>query len=370
MSTKKEEDISSTEEHQLQKTVTIRRKKTGLFAKRQSSSSQAFIPLQTPDPEHRPVKDVPNLMTFRELLSDTRCGPIKLSTPDDEDSSSSSSSSSSVLVPRSEHDLQAQHEKAFHVIPWQQKLLQARLEALPQPMYYPRELTMQMSHDQMLSTLRQRQQYLPLLTATLEDALLQEAGVFGGRDFPACVNGERCESFRWCCRVQGSEKIIPELNNSNSYKGFACTSIMFQEEYDAFIADGTIPNCRRPCVLCARVTLCDFVMLMRSQKCTTAADDDITTTSTGGGLVLLVTRQPVYQLYRNLVDCEEGYFMHSVLLPKPEEAIIDPVVRPCISAMVLERDTTTGRRRYKQNAIRWKAPEQSQPRIGESVSHF
>src|SRR5689334_8616751 len=125
-------------------------------------------------------------------------------------------------------------------------MLQTRLDALPKPSYYPRDLTMSMARQQMEEAIRRRQMMLPILTTTHERKLLQEAGTFAGVEYPACVNGENCVSIVLYSMIPGTNP---------DEKGFPCTALMFEEEYDALTTTGAKPVVIRACILCCRKTL-------------------------------------------------------------------------------------------------------------------
>lgn len=254
----------------------------------------------------------------------------------------------------------AQHRKAFAAMPWAYQMLATRLKALPKPTYYPRDITVQMAREQIEEALRRRQLALPVMTAAHEQLLLQEAGSFDGLDYPPCIHGANCVASVYYRRFVGVETL-----QATHPTGFACTSVMFEDEYTAFTREGKPPPCLRPCVLCCRKTICDYVLMMRAARCT--ADEK---TASEQGAVFLMQRQHVYQLYRNLVGQPGGYYDVYMLMPRAEEAIIDPVVMLNLSSMTLQLDAATGRRRLDQSVMHWAPLASSVPAVGELESRF
>jgi hypothetical protein len=90
------------------------------------------------------------------------------------------------------------------------------------------------------------------------------------------------------------------------------------------------------------------------------------------GVTFLMQRQHVYQLYRNLVNQPNGFFDRYMLMPKPEESIIDPIALLNLSTLTVTRDAaaTAGRRSLNQTVIHWRPPPGHTPRLGESEQLF
>lgn len=375
------EDVSSTEEHTLrQKTKVIRRKMTGVFSKK---------PVVAPKPVQGQISSA--LLTFADLIHDHSHLNLKANEQacaliaDKKASASAATSSSSGKreAPKdamSEDQMQAAHIKAIQTNPWDYTMLKMRLDALPRPLYYPRDLTVAMAKEQIEDAMRRRQLMLPVLTASHERKLLQEAGTFGGIDYPMCVSEQNCVSVKLHYLIRGA---------TANTTGFPLISVMFEQEYESLVSNKTPPVSRRPCVLCCRKTLCDYVLAMRcaqsapsessaaaassssSSSSTTVTAAAATTTTTGSqGTTFLIQRPSLYQLYRNLVNQPGGFFDMYMLFPKAEEAILDPIVMPNLMSLALDKDETTGQRRLSQAIVEWRPSVPERPRVGENERNF
>jgi hypothetical protein len=365
------EDISSTEEQTLRHKTKVRRKSTGVFAKKTATApkpitGQASAALLTftdlvHDHSHVNLKATEKTCA---LIADKKVtsGASATSTATAAGAAAAGSSTDSAKKepPKpaaTEQELQAAHKKASDTNPWEYTMLKTRLNALPRPSYYPRDLTVTMAKEQIQEAMRRRQLSLPILTATHERKLLQEAGSFGGVDYPACVSGVNCVNVRLHSLVRGA---------AADGVGFPLTAVMFEEEYSALILGGTQPVSIRPCILCCRKTLCDYVLAMRCARC---APNEASATATQG-TTLLLQRQAMYQLYRNLANQPEGFFDMYMLFPKAEEGILDPIVMPNLMSLCLEKDETTGRRRLTQSVMEWRPAPVPKPRVGENEQNF
>jgi ferredoxin len=356
------DDMSSAERQSI--TKKIRRKNTGVFSHRRESTTQ---PTPHDSLSYKALHTTPELHTFAELVKDNthidieatekQCsliGQKRLLPP----SSTNTQTQTQHVDALSEIELAAKQRTAFLSKPWDYLMLSNRLQSLPKPVYYPRDLTLTMSTEQMEEAMRRRQLQLPLMPAEHEQELLQESGLFKvgdmTYDFPACIYGKDCVSVCYINLIPGFEQ---------NTKGFTCTSVMFPDEYQDFIKDGKPPASKRPCILCCRKKICDHVVTLRLFRC---VSDEKTASEQGTSFIL--SRQPVYQLYRNLVNQRGGYYDVYMLFPKSEEAIIDPIVLLNLSALKLE--TVNGRRRIDQRVMHWRPTIVPKPLIGERESHF
>jgi hypothetical protein len=363
------EDLSSAEEQQ-QRRGKIRRKTTGMFHRRSQLAPKPIASIQ-----HRPILDAPELKTFSELVAEnthiklsateTDCSLIgqKKASSGTETSKTnrsistalSSINDTAIEGALSDAALEANHALAYGTNPSEFAMLQVRLNALPEPMYYPREIEKEMSRKQMNDALRRRQLFLPVMNASHEQDLMQEAGSFTHPssdyktvyEFPACVFATKCVG--------------------QVHFGVILTATMLPEEYTAFLFDQKQPATARPCILCCRKTICDYVLHMRYSRCVTNED---TAQSQHGTVFLREGQQDVYQLYRSLVNKTEGYFDTYVLFPRAEEAIIDPIVLLNLSSLKPGTDVTTGRRFIDQTVMVWRSSSTLKPTIGEHELHF
>jgi len=257
--------------------------------------------------------------------------------------------------------------KACAVIdPWASQALTQRINALPKPLYFPRDISIAMAEDKMQDALRRRQLELTLMKASFEQELLQESGTFVCADgvtrtFPPCSFRENCVCTVLFARIQHSEAGV-------STTPFACTQMFYPEQYSEFWKSGKIPQSPTPCLLCCRKTLADAVV--HSRLSNTASTEDEAALMEGTTFVRAKQGYEIYQLYRNLFNEPEGYFRDYALIMRPEEAIVDSIVLLNISMLRLRTDPATKRRVVDQSFLLWKSVPPCAPRVGERESVF
>jgi len=305
--------------------------------------------------------------------------------------SSSSSSSSSGLIPDVQARLIEEQKRACNVKPAQSFLYTRLVNQLWNPVFYCENAASSSSssnsafsamlgesEDQtsqrLQEALRRRQVHLPIMPASLESELLAEGGKFihCGReyDFPKCVNGNRCIAMQ----IDFPLADPVDAFRSQKPQRFILTSLMFKEEYEAFILNRTPPSCIRPCIACCRNTLVQIVAVTRyTNACASAsaADGDNTNNIDHSvPRVQIEVKKHVFQLYRNLVDQQNGYFKEYMFIPKiGDEAVIDPICLLSKQSLML-RVTKEGRRYLDQSRIVYQPPRVPIPRIGESLQVF
>ena len=106
--------------------------------------------------------------------------------------------------------------------------------------------------------------------------------------------------------------------------------LMYPTEYEHFVKTGTAPAERRPCILCARFAVQDWVLSLRHNW----------------QRLGVVNRNFSVQLYRNLVDQEGGYWSRYVLHPPSNryEGFMDPIAVVRLSELRARQDEQQGGR--------------------------
>lgn len=298
-------------------------------------------------------KEHPMMKTIAELVAEHRhLDTSKTQSLMCETASSKLSSKSSSRVRAHDELKTVDHEKAADVDPWQNKLFLSKVATLPRVQYYFRNVQPTLSHDQLLTMLKQRQVQLPLLTAEYEQSIMGEAGLFEGSlvTYPACVNGAQCVT---------NTMNIPDPEGVGKFIG---TALMYPEELQALKTTGTQPVSRRPCILCCRYHLADFVLTMRMMKMSNESD------ARSAAVDAAADTPQIHQLYRNLVDRPGGYYKEYMLVAREEEAILDPIVMFSCSPLRLVK--YHGRRVVDQNTLVWRPPSTLNANVGEKVSNF
>ncbi len=186
----------------------------------------------------------------------------------------------------------------------------------------------QLSEKQLLEKLAQCTASLELQSAELEDLLLAECGRFAigmgqFRDFPACVNEQKCKA-----------KMGDPLAGWPGY-GFVLQQWMTQAEFDRFIRLSILPP-RRICVLCHRVLVAATLYSARDM---------------GKKNVTLDPRLTLVQQYTNTTDCPGGYKKECCVGgPTKErfEGLYGALVQHRSNQLAVVRDKETGRRSLDQ----------------------
>lgn len=255
-------DISSAEEQQ-QSQRKVRRKTNSYFGNKRSQPPTAppgFDALQ-----YSTLPSIPQLHSFSELTQQhpnkTVSNNAAAAATNDDDADVDFPS----LSQHTEVQLVQKHKDAAQVDPWSVRLLHERLAALPDVTYYPRDMTVQKSIEELQLAMRLSQLRLPLVPAWHEQELLQEAGRFTHSyasaedgtpveaefDFPSCTSGAKC------CGMTLYHKF---LDSKDTESGFILTSFMYPAEYYLFLRERKLPASPKPCVLCCRKMLVDCVV--------------------------------------------------------------------------------------------------------------
>ncbi len=238
---------------------------------------------------------------------------------------------------------------ASEVQTWDQLAFQDLLKTMHPVHFFVREQITDLKQETFMAMLKRQQLHMPTLTSDLENKLLRESGRFfcsrRSREYvyPACLNGKDCIGMQ--CWIPGQ------------IRGFTLTSVMYEDEYTRFIETGIAPQPCRPCVLCCRDNLVEWVVHRRSTSMMTNMQHTETSVN------------KIEQVYSNLVDCQGGYFRSYVFFPVPGEAQIDPICRTNLS-MIRVLDDPGTRARVDQSALIWRPSIHDNPHTGENLSHF
>lgn len=288
-----------------------------------------------------------------------------------------------------ESDEQSIERTAAHarsLVPWFDALFRSKLEAISEPTFVQNSastgadsssstpsLTVDKVHEQLTQELLQDTLTLQVMTSDLESQLLAESGRWkmpsNGKiyDFPPCPNDQKCR-----CMLS---RVVDQP------RGFVGTALMYDFEYSIFLKTNTPPRARRPCIMCCRFILMDYLLLVRSLKA--KASEAILSEEEEAKEPDMPLQLPeeektqVYQLFQNLVDKPGGYRREFLLFPEPNEPLVEPIVTPNRSFLVCRPMPGTAvkegkgcRLRMDQDSIVWKADSVTVPRVGENLQRF
>lgn len=262
------------------------------------------------------------------------------------------------------------HLQAANFDPWQTHEFQQLIDNFPVPTYFFRH---NMDQDNLYEMLRSRQVRLPLMPASLESELLRESGnwPYQYRRTDGVVE-EKVYNFPPCSLAQRSRCIAQSSFLMSTLDGLDApmvpVSLMFVEEWKHFLRTGYPVESGqswqpRPCILCCRAMLVDWVMFLRVNSMFGFP------THKQSGFEWRTDQ--VMQFYRNLKGGQDGYAEQFMLDPQPsfKESIIESVVK--VNAALLKcRKDSKGRRFIDQSALLWKGPSVPTPHVGEPVSIF
>lgn len=256
------------------------------------------------------------------------------------------------------------------------ELLQ-KLEALPVAASRIQLFGNGVTDDQLVELTKQRAVELPLFKTDYECALLRESGtsLYVPTNkmvaFPPCCNGSECVATLLPLQV-----LQPMSSDAKSSSGSATagadddhvptkplvlTQILYPDEFDALTRNGSVHVESRPCVLCMRYALYDFVLCLRSNR----RDEHF-------GSIPDPNHIRVYQLYRSLVDEPGGYRSDQVVTPDAVnwEGFADPFVCYRYTLLRAVFDTRSSCWFVDQRPLLYDTPVVATPRIGETVAHF
>lgn len=243
-----------------------------------------------------------------------------------------------------------QYDQSQHVPAEVQLLIDARA-MLRAPQYTHGEHMH--SHVEASEMLRRKFLALPTYTARHETALMgRQAGTWelvgvGPRTYPPCVYGTQCVGHSSPAIINGlTERVI-------------FMRAMSEEEWDTLVRTGAQPIGTHPCVLCHRLHTTRYAAKARMGLRPGHAMAD-------GAAAAEV----VFQLWRNLVSVEGGYWTQYVFYPAENEILIEPIVAFHRSALTAHR-MPNGMWRIDQQVMVWRAPELlERVTVGERAQDF
>lgn len=139
---------------------------------------------------------------------------------------------------------------------------------------------------------------------------------------------------------------------------------MFPPEYEIFLKTGATPVGTRPCILCCRYLLVDYVLMCR----------ELLMLGRQGNIVpcedqpWTMKETQIMQIYYNSMDVINGYYNQYCIIPNAREPLIQPLVQ--LNRLSLKGYKFKNRWMIDQSAIVWKAPSAPVPLLGESVQRF
>jgi hypothetical protein len=294
------------------------------------------------------------LRDFPTLLRDT----AQLSTPA---AATTTEAFLASLSPDNAHhtaeQISAEHTRQFHVAPYEIDRFRQLLASTPLASYFDESGLRSHTEEDIHAMLRSGGRRVPMQRAGLEQELLMQSGLWEHRgkqyNFPACSRGEQCFAFTDYQKIPGL-KVPIQL-----------TGMMFQNEFDEFLASNTLPACSRPCVLCCRDIVSDWIYTIRGSRMMGKPG----TQQCSDQRAFEQVQNRVMQFYFNLMDTEGGYFSSYMVTPTQSEPLLQPIVRLNLS-LLAARKLKGGRICIDQSALVYKPPSKLPARPGELVSSF
>lgn len=180
--------------------------------------------------------------------------------------------------------------------------------------------------------LRARTYELPLMTASYEQMLLEEAGEYVDADghtrvWPACWRGTGCVVHQLA--LHNAPAVLPALRQ-----------LVFPSELEGIWTSPVLRVERRMCLLCTRHATTQAILTQRQMH----------NVSAGPGTLL--------QIYRNPIDCEDGYSSAVCLSPSPMhwEGFMHSVVMVQTHLLCWDRRSTDRRWFIDQSQLLYRPP--------------
>ena len=261
--------------------------------------------------------------------------------------------------------IKTRHLQQSEIVPWNQPVFYERIYRLTVPNWYYNDGTC--SYEKLLEMnrmdqaalhqmVRDRVIELPEQGADLENELLCEAGEWSHPAtnkiyvFPACQYG-------LCCVTQ--QELVHELKGLD--RPMTLMQIMYRQEYKQFLKFGVLPTMpQRPCVLCARQALGEYVTTLRADRMHGASNK---------GQNFQDLSKQVLQWYRNPQNTANGYDQNFMLPAQQHEPIIHPVVTLNLAQLECKQ-LANGRRHIDQSSLLYVEPQEPRPGVGEQLSAF
>lgn len=246
--------------------------------------------------------------------------------------------------------------------PWQVRVMEDVITQLPIPEFYleSRHRNPPKSLNELYENLRSKQLHLHQMPAWLESKLLVEAGEFqmengNYRKFPSCSQEKSCVGYTLQIRGQ--------------YRSCCYVSLMFHDEWNAFIHEHRQPIEKRPCILCYRRWYTQLLITNR-QINLDLLDQQAVKNPESLKFYSSLPANMIFQTYYNLMNEVEGYLFPYMLIPQNNEPLLQPVCALNLNMLKIIIDPITKQQKVDQSAMIFHPPKLNSLIIGESVQNF
>ncbi len=249
------------------------------------------------------------------------------------------------------------HRRECMTKPQEFEIFRERFKELVVPkQFLESDLRGELTDEQHRRNLETGQVQIEVNTADLESSLLVQAGSFTHENgtaynYPECRQGHQCV---------GSQFTIPGLTEP-----IRLMSMMYQDEYDTFIATQVSPKNPRPCVLCCRSIATAWVQFSRWLKMNDKPG--LLTPHPTNAHEMMLTK--TVQLNSNAINCPNGYRDEVVMKAMPNEPILQSIVCLRLSDLTASKQSNN-QWKIHQDALLWKPKPLPRPRVGENFMSF
>lgn len=268
------------------------------------------------------------------------------------------------------------HIQQCRVNPVEVEVFNEMKKTLIAPTYFDPECRSEsLSREETIQRLKLHKYLLPVLESSYADMLLQEHGKWPAtnhnradqyrlREFPPCIKGVDCVA-----NVEGL-KLAHDLEGSGVSPRFIMTQFMLKEEYDDLLSGVEATRRRpippRPCVLCCRYQLGQFVPSLRAMRRAKSMNHICKWPE------ISLDPNSCLQYFREKKDREGGYIGSCMLKPINGvwEGFIDPIVMFNWSSLVVKRHPETNRRYVDQSLLKFRPERPEIPRTADTIANF
>jgi hypothetical protein len=271
------------------------------------------------------------------------------------------------------------------------EILREKMNELTTPEFYVQGVFgSKLTQEQLTGHLRSRQMMQSLIGATLMQELLHEAGEFY---HPALKDGEK-RVFPSC---------VPSSTDGVCYgmtfHKMKFMSMMNKHEYDNLLVNNVMPP-TRPCIVCLTHTLVEAVLADRAmnmicEESATPLSTSVQNTSKNEVVASSVIQaaassssnangfyvygrkasiKNVYQVFRNKMDCVDGFFRKYMLCDiDAADIFVDPILKLNLSTVKVTQvklKDGTMRSKLDISMMIWKQKTSDTPKVGELMSVF
>lgn len=246
--------------------------------------------------------------------------------------------------------------------PWQLRVMRDVIDKLPIPDFYLESYNriQTLNKEKLHENILKKQMFLQKMPAWLESELLVESGEFQldsntKRYYPPCSKGKQCIGHTFKLRGQ---------HHSCCY-----TSLMFLDEWNAFINEYKQPIEKRPCILCFRSWYTQLIVVNRQINMDLLDQETIKNPESMKFYMKLPTNT-ILQSYYNLINEENGYLLPYMLIPQDNEPLLQPVCGLNLDVLKIIIDPISGQQKIDQSVMLYKKPILNEPKIGEQLKNF